>query len=176
MIQAVKREVLDWISVIVKAFIVAFIIKTFLFQPVQVDGTSMFPTLKDNDRLMVNKIEYFVSDPHRGDIVILNSPVEPGKLYIKRVIGLGGESVAIKDGHFYINNEILNESYIDSTLDTIIYNNMSEWFVPNGYVFVVGDNRNGSYDSRQMGPIQLDAIKGEAFLRMYPFNHFGSLE
>lgn len=175
MSQRLKREFYDWVSVIVKALIVAFVIKTFLFQPVQVDGASMFPTLQNDDRLMVNKLEYFITDPHRGDIVILDSPVEPGKLYIKRVIGLGGEKVSIIDGHFYINDTLLDESYIGPDVSTLIYNNMSEWLIPNGYVFVAGDNRTGSYDSRQMGPVKVEAVKGEAIFRMYPFDHLGGL-
>lgn len=174
--KSLKSEVLDWISVIAKALAVAFLIKTFLFQPVQVDGASMYPTLHDDDRLMVNKLEYFISKPNRGDIVILDSPVEPGKLYIKRIIGLGGEHVSIKDGHFFIDNKLLDEGYLTSDVVTLSYNSISEWDIPDGYVFVVGDNRGGSFDSRQMGPVKVDAVRGEAVFRMFPFDHLGGLD
>lgn len=175
MSKSLKSEILDWLGVVVKALAVAFLIKTFLFQPVQVDGASMYPTLHDDDRLMVNKFEYIISKPSRGDIVILDSPVEAGKLYIKRIIATGGEHVSIKDGHFFINDELLDEAYLNSDVITHSYNSISEWDIPDDYVFVVGDNRGGSFDSRQMGPVKVEAVKGEAIFRMFPFDSLGGL-
>ncbi len=171
------KEVWEWIKSIGLAIIIAVVIKTFIFNTTFVLGFSMYPTLHEKDRLFTNKIGYYFSDPKAGDIIVLQAPDDPKKDYIKRVVGIEGDTVEIKDGKVYINGEVLEEKYLVEGAYT--YNgHISKWEVPQNYVFVLGDNRNrnASKDSRILGCIPIESIKGKAFFRYFPFNNrFGSL-
>ncbi|MGF7056370.1 signal peptidase I [Brassicibacter mesophilus] len=173
----IRKEIYEWIKSIALAVIIAVLIKTFLFNTTYVLGYSMYPTLHERDRLFTNKIVYMLGEPKKGDIVVLKAPDDPDKDYIKRVIGVSGDKVEIIDGKVYVNDEVLNEEYISEEAYTYTYED-SVWEVPEEYVFVLGDNRNkgASKDSRYLGLISIDSIKGKASYRYYPFDsRFGSL-
>ncbi len=174
----VKKEAIEWIKSILLAIAIAMFIKTFIFNTTYVLGNSMYPTLHERDRLFANKIPLYFSGPDRGDIVVLEAPDHPNKDYIKRVIGIGGDTVAIIDGKVYLNGELLEEDYIEKGAYTHVYSE-NYWEVPEGYVFVLGDNREegASKDSRYFGCVPLESIKGIANFRYYPFNdRFGKIQ
>lgn len=147
-----------------------------LVKPIIVKKTSMEPTLYENDYLMISKQAYNIfGEPRRGDIVVF--PHDEGattELYIKRVIGLPGEKVTITGGLVYINGNQLEEDY---SKDGITPGEVKDYLVPEGKVFVMGDNREVSIDSRseEVGSIDIDEITGKAIFRVYPFGRFGML-
>lgn len=172
-----KSEVYEWIKAIVIAVIIAIIIKAFVFDTTYVKGYSMYSTLHEGDRLFTNKIGYQFNSPKREDIVIFKAPDDPSKDYIKRVIGISGDTVEIREGRVFLNGNILNENYLGdkSYTDSYVEN---KWTVPKGHIFVLGDNRGkgASKDSRYFGFVNEDLIKGKAFFRYFPFdNRFGTL-
>lgn len=162
-------ELKEWIQSAVIAIVLAFIIKMFLFDFVMVQGSSMYPTLVEGDRLIVNKIGYTIGEPDYGEIVILSysDSVE----YVKRVIGKGGDTIEIKDRIVYRNGEPLSEDYIN----TEAYDDFSEVIVPIGTYFVMGDNRANSSDSRypSLGFVERDAIDGKVIFRIWPLSEIG---
>lgn len=171
-----KNEAMEWIKSIGLAVIIAIIIKTFIFNTTYVLGYSMYPTLDNKDRLFTNKIIYRFDEPEKGDIVVIEAPDDPEKDYIKRVIAVEGDNVKIENGNVYVNNEKLDEKYIENNLYT--YNEL-EIKVPKNEIFVLGDNRreNASKDSRVFGTVSIDSVKGKAFFRYYPFgDNFGFLD
>lgn len=173
-----KSESVEWVKSIVTAIIIAVIIKTFIFNTTYVLGNSMYPTLHEKDRLFANKISLYFSSPSKGDIVIIEAPDSPKKDYIKRVIGVAGDIVEIKSGEVYVNENLLEEDYIDKDSYTHIYEE-GFWQVPQGSIFVLGDNRNqgASKDSRYFGYISEKSVKGVAGFRYFPFdNRFGKIE
>ncbi len=170
-------EAWEWIKSILLAVILALIIKTFLFSSTYVMGYSMYPTLHEKDRLFTSKIEYYIGEPKRGDIIVLKAPDEPDKDYIKRVIGVSNDIVELKDGKVWVNGVVLDEEYVREGFYTYPYHK-TKWKVPKDHIFVLGDNRvkDASKDSRYLGCVHLSAVKGKAFFRYYPFNdRFGSL-
>lgn len=173
-----KNETIEWVKSIVTAVVIAILIKTFIFNTTYVLGNSMFPTLHEKDRLFANKISLYFSTPSRGDIVVLEAPDEVKKDYIKRVIGVAGDNIEIKDGNVYLNGEKLDEPYLDKDAYTHIYDE-SYWEIPEEQLFVLGDNRNpgASKDSRVFGCISTDSIKGITGFRYFPINdRFGTLD
>ncbi len=173
-----KNEIFEWIKSIGTAIIIAILIKTFVFNTTYVLGNSMYPTLHERDRLFALKIPLYFNGPERGDVVVLSAPDNTDKDYIKRVIGVAGDRVEIIDGKVYVNDIILEENYIEKDSFTHIYNE-SSWEVPEGQVFVLGDNREegASKDSRYFGCVDVDTIKGVTGFRYFPFdNRFGSID
>lgn len=173
-----KNEVVEWIKSIALAIVVAILIKTFIFNTTYVLGSSMYPTLFEKDRLFTNKVTLYFSEPNVGDIVVLKAPDNPNKDYIKRVVGLPGDTVEIIDGKVYLNGEVLDEYYLEEGAYTHTYDE-SKWVVPEDYVFVLGDNRGegASKDSRYFGCIPINSIKGKANFRYFPFDsRFGVLK
>ena len=163
------KNAIEFIKTILIAIIITFFVKYFIVDLTAVLGQSMEPTLQTGDIMIVNKISNNLgTDYKRGDIVIVNSPIED-KLYIKRVIALPNDKVVINDGSFYINDHKLNENYLkDNTItkETTIINS---WHLEPDEYFLVGDNREKSNDSRKFGPIKRSDFVGKAFLRIYPF-------
>jgi signal peptidase I len=163
------RGALEWVLILLGAVAVAFVIKTFLFQAFYIPSVSMEPTLKVKDRVIVNKLSYDFHDVHRGDIIVFKSP--PGedtgtvKDLIKRVIGLPGETVEAHDGHILIDGRPLTEPYLH---DGVTTGQIEPHKVPPGHVWVMGDNRPNSKDSRYFGAINEDLIVGRAFIRVWP--------
>ncbi|MDO5027714.1 MAG: signal peptidase I [Bacillota bacterium] len=168
------QEIGSWIMVIVTAVILAFFIKTFIFNTVQIDGPSMNPTLENGDRLITLKLHYFFKSPTRGDVIVFKSPIEPGKEYIKRVIGVEGDEVRIEDGLVYVNGKKVEETYIEEDIYTFIQDT-DRWKVSKDMIFVLGDNRqvNKSIDSRYFGEIPVSSVDGQGVFRYYPFNKIG---
>jgi signal peptidase I len=158
---------------LVFSVLVAVLVIVFVVQPVRVEGTSMLPHLHDGERIFVNKFIYRFDTIERGDIVVFWYPKDPSKSFIKRIIGLPGETVTIRDGVVYINNQPLDEPYLDShyhlrrdDMSAIPGENSS--FVPMHYYFVMGDNRDSSNDSRQWGLVPEKYIYGKASFRYWP--------
>lgn len=161
-----NNEWIEWIKALVIALVIAYMVKYFLFEIVQVEGDSMVPTLQDKDRLIATKIEYYFNDPDYGDIIIFKYPSNPKINYIKRIIAKEGDTVEIKGNKLYLNNKEIMESYInDKTLERF-----SKIKVPENSYFVLGDNRNNSKDSRspEVGFLKKEDIQGKAVLRILP--------
>ncbi len=172
-----KSETIEWIKSIVTAIVIAILIKTFVFNSTYVLGNSMQPTLKEKDRLFALRVPLYFSGPSRGDVIVLEAPDNVDKDYIKRVIGLEGDTIQVMEGKVYLNGVLLIESYIDIDSFTHIYDK-DTWVVPEGEVFVLGDNRleGASKDSRYFGCIPLNSIKGVTGFRYYPFDkRFGKI-
>lgn len=180
---AISSFVIDLIETAVIGISIFLVIYLFFMQPHQVSGQSMDPFLKDKDYVLTDKISYRTRSPERGDVVVFhapdaaNCPVGAGCDYIKRVIGLPGESVEIRDNGIYINDELLAEPYIASDVQTLAGAFTRDRVItlgPQEY-FVVGDNRMHSSDSRSWGPIQPQMIVGRAFFRYWPLDSFEKL-
>lgn len=162
-----------------------YLVITFAVQTVHVLGLSMYPTLDDQDYLIATKIDYRLHDPQRGDIIIMRDPFDNSKDFIKRVVGLPGEQILIKDGKVYINGRLLEEAYIRQDQP---WTNNANWpqpgafnagqpyTIPKGEYFVMGDNRNASSDSRIFGPVERSRIEAHAWVRIWPFDRFGSVD
>ncbi len=175
-------EVLDWVISIGVAVVAVAIINMFIFVQVQVDGKSMYPTLEHGDRLFAVRFMY---TPEQGDIVVLEPYLETGSvkaklmfgrtLYIKRVIATGGQEIDIREDGVYIDGELYDEPYIAETVRTYGGNMAYPLTVPNDCVFVMGDNREHSKDSRDpsVGIVRNDQIVGKASFRIFPFKDFG---
>lgn len=158
----------DLVETIIPALLIALAINFFVAQPTLVRGYSMEPTLHQEERLLVEKVSYRFHAPQRGDIVVLKVAQEPIPL-VKRVIGLPGETVEIRQGKVYVNGQHLDEPYLRQTP----YGNMPARPVPAGSIFVLGDNRNNSNDSRYFGVVPLDDVVGKAWLRYWPLEQIG---
>jgi signal peptidase I len=180
------RSLLEWVAVIVLAVGAAMLIKTFVMQAFYIPTGSMQPTLEINDRVLVNKLSYRLHDVNRGDIVVFERlPQEVGpdntKDLIKRVIGLPGESIVIKDDRVYVNGAVLDEPYLPPGTHTVNTNAVhpctteTPCVVPPDSVWVMGDNRSSSQDSRVIGPIPIERIVGRAFVRVWPLSRFGGI-
>ena len=210
------REVMEWLICIIIAVGLALVVRHYIGTPTIVQQTSMFPTLKENERLWLNRWGRTTKKmPKRGDIITFEAPsltrvdkvdyekpvatynyepqgllnkfsyyvLERGKRsYIKRVIGLPGEYIEIKNGSVYIDGKRLEEDYLqDGVVTDMIQGNRDETFftdftVPENYVFALGDNRPGSTDSRSFGCIPLEKIEGTVAFRFWPFSEFGGVE
>ncbi len=174
-----ENELLEWIKSIGIAIVIAFFIKTFLFDTTYVKGISMYPTLEEKDRLFANKISLYIGEPKKGDIILIDAPDAKRKKYVKRLIGTEGDLIEITDGLVYVNGEKLDEPYIEDGIYTYVYNEDS-WTVPDGEIFVLGDNRHegASKDSRWFGTVSEDSVRGIAVFRFFPFSNgkFGKIK
>lgn len=162
------RNVVEWVVIAGGALLVAFVIKTFLLQAFYIPSLSMAPTLKVNDRVLVNKLSYDLHPVHRGDLIVFESPPNEGsqtKDLIKRIVGLPGDTVESSDGHVVINGRQLDEPYLQPDVFT---GPIEKTTVPAGRYWVMGDNRTNSRDSRFFGTIPKSLIVGRAFVRVWP--------
>lgn len=168
-----RKQVIEWAVVIVAALATAMVLRLAVVQAFSIPSISMERTLLVGDRVLVNKLNRHV---HRGDVIVFKRP--PGeeaaaiKDLIKRVIALPGETVSARDGKLLVNDKPLDEPYLQAGTQTIMDQSVT---VPKGYVWVMGDNRSQSRDSRFFGPIKQSLIVGHAFVRVWPPNRFGSL-
>ncbi len=160
-----KESAWGWIISIAIAVAIAVLVRTFVFEPIQVDGESMSPTLHSHQSLGVEKVTRYCGLPERGEIVIVHYP-KSDDAFVKRVIGLPGDTIEIKDSTVYLNGEPLDEDYVSAEP----YNDMPAVTVPEDSVFVMGDNRYNSQDSRYVGSISKDAIIGRALFVIWPLN------
>ncbi len=168
-------ETVKLAAYVVSIFVAVFLLWKFVASPTVVDGSSMFPTLSNNERLLVDKISYKIGNPKRFDIIVFEEKNSETGYFIKRVIGLPGETVFIdKESNVYINGEIIHDIY---GFEDIKNRGVASGTVTLGddEYFVLGDNRNNSEDSRfkDIGNIKRDAIFGRVFIRLTPFNRFG---
>jgi signal peptidase I len=170
----ISSEMRWWVRDILFAVGTAIIIVVFLYQPVKVEGTSMLPELRDSERIFVNKFLYRIEDINRKDIVVFWYPKDPSKSYIKRIIGMPGDTVEIIDGAVYINEQLLTEPYVDSHfVDPRSYPPV---YVEPGHYYVLGDHRNQSNDSRMWGLVPIKYIYGKAVFRYWPVSKIGTLD
>jgi len=162
-----------WTRDIIISLVVSVLFIVFLYQPVKVEGTSMMPTLADQERVFINKFVYRLESIHRGDVVVFHYPRDVSKSYIKRVIAVAGDRVRIENGVVYVNDVRLAEPYVpEDYWDTRSY---AETVVPKHAYFVLGDHRNLSNDSRDFGPVKEQYIYGKAVFGYWPFDKLGTL-
>jgi signal peptidase I len=179
-----KNEAWEWIKALAIAVILAAAIRYFLFAPIVVDGLSMMPTLHDQNRMIVNKLSYNIGEPERFDIVVFHAPEQ--KDYIKRVIGLPGEHIEYKNDTLYINGEPIEENYLKGAKGEIIDAPLTFDFeleelwgvktVPEGHLFVMGDNRRFSKDSRSIGFVSMEEVIGKTSVVYWPASEFRFVE
>lgn len=178
-LEAVGIFFLEIVKIVVLAGLTIGLVRYFLFKPFYVKGQSMESTYFEHEYLIVDELTYRLREPKRGEVVVFSAPTQPGDYYLKRIIGLPGEQVKIDDNKVIVYNEanpqgvLLDESYLDNltTTNGSVYVTLGE----NEY-FVLGDNREESFDSRRFGPIKKDTIIGRTWLRGYPFTRVGLLE
>jgi signal peptidase I len=168
-----RHEIRVWTRDLLIAIGLALVIIVFLYQPVKVEGTSMAPLLSDQERIFINKFVYRFEDIHRGDVVVFWYPLDRSKSFIKRVIGLPGETVDIRHGMLYVNSQLVPEPYVPPQYADVT--DFGPIKVPKDSYFVMGDHRISSNDSRVFGPVASQFIYGRAVFAYWPVDHFGSL-
>jgi signal peptidase I len=171
--QLLRHEIRVWTRDLLIAIGLALVIIVFLYQPVKVEGTSMAPLLSDQERIFINKFVYRFEPIDRGDVVVFWYPLDRSKSFIKRVIGLPGETVEIRRGTVSVNGHVIPEPYVPPQ-----YADVSDYgpiVVPRGSYFVMGDHRISSNDSRVFGAVPSQYIYGRAVFAYWPVDHFGSL-
>lgn len=195
--KTVGQEILSWILTILVAVAAALIIRSVIFEPVRVDGISMDDTLANGEIMFVSKYDYSSTwltlpwqsaekkeeaprftiggDPKRFDVVICRYPGRGDTNFVKRVVGLPGDTVELRDGYLYINDERYEEPYINDEYRSGRLNTFGPETVPEGYFFVMGDHRNNSNDSRSVGPIERNMIVGHVRQVVYPFSQWRSV-
>lgn len=173
---------LKFVGLIVVVIALSFGLRTFVFQAYEIPSGSMEETIQTGDMVFAEKVSYYLRDVEQGDIVTFNDPLSPGRVLIKRVIAVGGQTVNIndEDGYVYVDGEPLAEPYTDGLpsyrLDNSIANVTYPYTVPEGELWVMGDNRINSQDSRYFGSIDEDSVTGRGVLIYWPLDHFGLLE
>lgn len=167
--RSVRNFILDIIITVAVVFALISVIR-----PVIVSGESMEPNFMDRDYVFMNKLAYKNHDPERGDVIVfkVNEGTEDEELYIKRVIGIAGDTVSVKDGQVYLNGKPEDESY---TKDKETYGYFPEVTVPEGHIFAMGDNRNNSNDSRVIGTVDISRIEGKVVFRLFPLSRAGRI-
>ena len=192
--RTVGQEILSWILTILVAVIAALVIRSVVFEPVRVDGESMDDTLANGEIMFVSKFDYSSTwlclpwqsseakenaprftiggDPKRFDVVICRYPGRGDTNFVKRVVGLLGDTIELQEGYLYVNGEKFDEPYINDEYRTGRLNNFGPYTVPEGKFFVMGDHRNNSNDSRSVGPIERNMIVGHVRQVVYPFGQW----
>ena len=163
------KNVLSYVIVIV----LALLIKEYIFSPIKVNGSSMYPTLEDGDIMILNEIGYHLNGINRFDIVVVK---KDNDRIIKRVIGLPGETVSYKDNKLYINGNEVKEDFTHDITHNFDLSEIDVEVIPEDYYFVVGDNRGNSKDSRMIGLVSKSEIKGKTNLILYPFKKIGNVK
>lgn len=167
------KELKEWVVSISAAIIIAFLIRSFIVELYIVDGPSMKPTLQDSERLVVNRFIYHIREPLKGEVIVFRYPRDTSRDFIKRVIATAGDTIEIREGRVYVNDQLQREEYILEKTRT----EYPKVTIPEGTVFVMGDNRNNSEDSRfaDVGFVPLNLIKGKAVLIFWPVDDFKTL-
>ncbi|WP_252314487.1 signal peptidase I [Sinobaca sp. H24] len=177
----IAREIWDWVKTFIIVILVVLIVRQFLFANYMVHGESMMPTIENGERLIINKIGYEFGEPDRSDMIVFHADEQSD--YIKRVIGVPGDHIAFENDVLYVNGEAQDEAYLEPykeqasdaglfTQDFTLEELTGQSTVPEGSVFVMGDNRLNSMDSRQLGFIESEEIVGKANLRYWPIEEF----
>ncbi|OFW67046.1 MAG: signal peptidase I [Actinobacteria bacterium RBG_13_63_9] len=170
--RSLQRTVIEIMVIVAAAFAIAMLVQAFIVKPFTVHQVSMQPTLLEGDRILLSRLTYHFRDPRAGDVVVFHSPQNAGEDLVKRIVAVAGDRVAIRDGDLYVNGTALAEPYL---LNDDFGGTLQEREVPEGFVFVMGDNRDQSGDSRFFGPIDTDLIIGEAFCIYWPIGRWGGL-
>src|SRR3954465_5293279 len=163
----------SWVRALIISLAISAFIIIFLYQPVKVEGTSMMPSLDDQERIFVNKFVYRLESIQRGDIVVFRYPRDPSKSFIKRVIGVAGDHIRIDSGQVYVNGEALDEDYVPNAFTD--QRSYPDVIVPDDCYFVLGDHRSMSNDSRDFGPVAVSFIYGKAVFGYWPMDKLGRL-
>ncbi|NMD70889.1 signal peptidase I [Bacillus sp. DNRA2] len=176
--EELKQESIEWLKALVVGIMIFAFIRTFFFSNYVVEGESMKPTLEDGNKLVVNKIGYQIGDFDHFDVIVFHA--NKTEDYVKRIVGLPGDEIEYKDDHLYINSEKISEPFLDIyrsqaiggrlTGDFTLLEITGEKKVPDGKLFVLGDNRLGSWDSRHFGFISIDQVVGKVDLCYWPLN------
>jgi signal peptidase I len=177
-IRRAVSAIFDFLQGIVAVAAVMVMIYLFVMSPQEISGSSMNPNFHNGEYILTNKLIYKLEDPKRGDIVIFKSPANKDIDYIKRVIGLPGETILLKDQHIFINDKILDEPYEYNKPifgESFLHEGIP-FTIPDGKYFVMGDNRPGSSDSREFGPIAKEDFIGRALLRYWPTTLMGIIQ
>ena len=192
--RTVGQEILSWVLTILVAVVAALVIRSLIFEPVRVDGESMDDTLANGEIMFVSKFDYSSTwlslpwqsndakeraprftiggDPKRFDVVICRYPGRGDTNFVKRVVGLPGDKIQLVEGYLYVNDEKMEEPYINDEYRTGRLNTFGPYTVPEGKFFVMGDHRNNSNDSRSVGPIDRNMIVGHVRQVLYPFSQW----
>lgn len=177
MSEKLKKEAIEWIKIIATALVFAFIITQFI-RPTLVRGESMYPTLEENDYLIINRISYKLGEPEHGDVIVFGTNLlqDDGKKkdLVKRVIAVEGDHIKIEDSQVYVNDKLLDEPYIH---DNYTEGNI-DMVIPEDKVFAMGDNREKSLDSRyeDVGLVDEKDIMGKVMIRLFPFDQIGTID
>jgi signal peptidase I len=172
-IQLALRWLREVLETVLPAVLIALLINLFLAQATRVYGQSMEPTLRSDQRLVIEKLSYQFHSPRRGDVVVLRVPEQSDELLIKRVVGLPGETIDIHEGRVYVDGRLLDEPYVhQATRD----NQRDPVIVPPLHVFVMGDNRGFSNDSRSFGVVPLSHVVGRAWFSYWPVDRIGPVQ
>ncbi len=188
----IGNELKEWIKAIAIAVILVLIIRWLLFMPFIVDGPSMEPNFLSGERVIVNKVLYKFREPHRGEVIVFHVP-EEGRNFIKRVIGVAGDKIRYEGDDLYVNDQKVEETYLKEAIEAAhaegrLYNNngdsssnfpndrFTESVVPEGHIFVLGDHRNNSKDSRMIGFVDLDEVIGRSDVIFWPLNKIKIIE
>jgi signal peptidase I len=169
-----RKEIRVWTRDLLIAIGLALVIIVFLYQPVKVEGTSMAPLLSDQERIFINKFVYRFEPIQRGDVVVFWYPLDHTKSFIKRVVGLPGETVEIRQGALSVNGKVIPEPYVPPQYED--NSDYGPYTVEKDHFFVLGDHRISSNDSRVFGAVPSQFIYGRAVFAYWPVDHFGSLE
>lgn len=171
------RFIFETIKIVVLALVIVVPIRYFLFQPFFVRGSSMEPNFQDFDYLIIDEISYRLREPKRGEVIVFKYPNDPSSRYIKRIVGLPGEEIKIEDGKVFVQEDSqfrqLNEDYLPPFAMT---DGSAHVFLGANEYFVLGDNREFSFDSRRWGALEREEIIGRVFLRLFPFSCLAKIE
>jgi signal peptidase I len=164
--------VIEIVVIVAAAFAIAMLVQFFLFKPFTIHQVSMQPTLMEGDRILLNRVVYHFREPQSGDVVVFHSPLSENEDLVKRIVAVAGDTVAVHQGALYLNGVAQVEPYL---LEQKIEGDYPETLILDGQVFVMGDNRNNSGDSRLFGPLEKSKIIGEAFVVYWPIRHWKGL-
>ena len=167
-----KSSLREMVEVIVTALVLAFLIQTFVVGNFWIPSESMVPTIEVNDKVIVTNFSYWFEGPKRGDVIVFRYPLDTKKDYIKRCIGLPGETVEFRDSKLYVNGQLVEEPYLPEGL---VFEDYGPIEVPEGQYFMCGDNRNHSSDSRVWGFVEKRLIIGKAQVIYWPFDRWSTL-
>lgn len=166
------REILEWVGTLLLALVIALVVRTYIFEPVKVDGRSMDATLVDGEVMFVSKFDYLFDEPERFDVVICHYPGRGSTNFVKRVVGIPGDVVQVTGGYLYVNGEKYEEEYIIHRPNY----DFGPVTVEEGQYIVLGDNRSNSNDSHLIGPLDAEMIVGKVRQVIYPFSNWRSIE
>jgi signal peptidase I len=167
--RSIVGTVIETLLIVGAAFAIAMLVQTFMFRVTGILQESMLPTIDPGDRIIVNCLTYRFREPRPGEVVVVHDPLDDKKDIIKRVIGLGGDTIEVMDGVLYINGAVVDEPYV---VNKDLVNGQARFTIPEGYIYVMGDNRPKSGDSRGFGAVAEDQIIGKVICVIWPIGHW----